>query len=159
MTNQAQRFIELHSRMFPEQPIPPLPRHPEELGLSVQLALRDAGAGWWQNQFGGRDNRGEQARLPADVEQRMLAGTPYPEDEGALRAANMDYYANAAAAQREQIIDRARQATREREKAQYEAEVARFKHFREGSLLERLAASPVSPQAAAAARREWGISE
>ena len=159
MTNQAQRFIELHSRMFPEQPIPPLPRHPEELGLSVQLALRDAGAGWWQNQFGGRDNRGEQARLPADVEQRMLAGTPYPEDEGALRAANMDYYANAAAAQREQIIDRARQATREREKAEYEAEVARSKHFREGSLLERLASSPVSPQAAATARREWGISE
>ena len=159
MTNQAQRFIELHSRMFPEQPIPPLPRHPEELGLSVQLALRDADAGWWQNQFGGRNNCGEQARLPADVEQRMLAGTPYPEDEGALRAANMDYYANAAAVQREQIIDRARQATREREKAQYEAEVARSKRFREGSLLERLAASPVSPQAAAAARREWGISE
>ena len=159
MTNQAQRFIELHSRAFPGVPIPPLPRHPGELGLSVQLALRDADAGWWQNQFGGRDNRGEQARLPADVEQRMLAGTPYPEDEGALRAANMDYYANAAAVQREQIIDRARQATREREKAQYEAEVARSKHFREGSLLERLAASPVSPQAAAAARREWGISE
>ena len=158
MTNQAQRFIELHSRAFPGVPIPPLPRHPGELGLSVQLALRDADAGWWQNAFGGRDNNGEAARLPADVEQRMLAGTPYPEDEGALRAANMDYYANAAAAQREQIIDRARQATRAREKEQYEAEVARFQRFREGSLLERMAASPVSPEAAAAARAEWGIS-
>ena len=158
MTNQAQRFIELHSRAFPGVPIPPMPRHPGELGLSVQLALRDADAGWWQNQFGGRDDNGEAARLPADVEQRMLAGTPYPEDEGALRAANMDFYANAAAAQRQQIIDRAREATRAREKEQYEAEVARFKHFREGSLLERLAASPVSAEAAAAARAEWGLS-
>ena len=98
MTNQAQRFIELHSRAFPGVPIPPLPRHPGELGLSVQLALRDADAGWWQNQFGGRDDSGEAARLPADVEQRMLAGTPDPEDEGALRAAKMDYYPNAAGA-------------------------------------------------------------
>ena len=80
MTNQAQRFIELHSRAFPGVPIPPLPRHPSELGLSVQLALRDADAGWWQSAFGGRDDNGEAARLPADVEQRMLAGTPYPED-------------------------------------------------------------------------------
>jgi hypothetical protein len=158
MTNQAQRFIELHTRAFPGVPVPPLPRHPGELALSVQMALRDADAGWWQHQFGGRDDRGEQARLPADVEQRMLAGTPYPEDEGALRAANMDFYANAAAAQRQQIIDRAREATRAREKEQYEAEVARFKHFREGSLLERLAASPVSAEAAAAARAEWGLS-
>ena len=53
-----------------------------------------------------------QARLPADVEQRMLAGTPYPEDEGALRAANMDFYANAAAAQRQQVIERARNNSR-----------------------------------------------
>ena len=78
MTNQAQRFIELHSRAFPGVPIPPLPRHPSELGLSIQLALRDADAAWWQNQFGGRDDRGEQARLPADVEQRMLAGNHIP---------------------------------------------------------------------------------
>lgn len=159
MTNQAQRFIEIHSRAFPGVPIPPLPRHPGELGLSVQMALRDADAGWWQNQFGGRDDKGEAARLPADVEQRMLAGTPYPEDEAALRRANMDYYANAAAAQREQVIERARQATRAREKEHYAAQRARAKAFSEASLLERLAASPVSPQAAAAARRQWGISE
>ena len=159
MTNQARRFIELHSRTFPGVPVPPMPRHPGELGLSVQMALRDADAGWWQNQFGGRDEKGEAARLPADVEQRMLAGTPYPEDESALRAANMDYYANAAAAQRQQLIERARLATRAREKEQYAAERARAKAFSEASLLERLAASPVSPQAAAAARRRWGISE
>lgn len=159
MTNQAQRFIELHSRMFPGVPIPPLPRHPSELQLGTQLALRDADAGWWQNQFGGRNDKGEQARLPADVEQRMLAGTPYPEDEGALRAANMDYYANTAAAQRQQVIERARQATRAREKEHFAAQRARAKAFCEASLLERLAASPVSAEQAAAARRQWGISE
>ena len=158
MTNQAQRFIELHSRAFPGLPIPPLPRHPGELGLSVQLALRDADAGWWQNQFGGRDDNGEAARLPADVEQRMLAGTPYPEDEGALRAANMDYYANAAGAQREQVLDRARQATRAREQEQYAAERARAQAWDEASLLQRMAMSPVSAEQAAAARAEWGIS-
>ena len=158
MTNQAQRFIELHSRAFPGVPVPPMPSHPGELGLSVQLALRDADAGWWQNQFGGRNDSGEQARLPADVEQRMLAGTPYPEDEAALRKANMDYYANAAAAQRQQVIERARQATRAREQEQYAAARARAEAWNEASLLERMAASPVSADQAAAARRQWGIS-
>ena len=159
MTNQAQRFIELHQRAFPGVPIPPLPRNPNELGLSVQMVLRDADAGWWQNQFGGRDDHGESTRLPADVEQRMLAGTPYPEDEGALRQANLDSYANMAGAQRQQIIDRARQATRALEKERYEADRVRGQAWNEASLLERMAASPVSEAAAAAARRAWGVSE
>ena len=88
----------------------------------------------------------------------MLAGTPYPEDEAALRKANMDYYANAAAAQRQQVIERARQATRAREKEQYAAERARYQAWSEASLLERMAMSPVSAEQAAAARRQWGIS-
>ena len=111
-----------------------------------------------QNQFGGRDESGEAARLPADVEQRMLAGTPYPEDEGALRAANMDFYANAAAAQRQQVIERAREATRAREQEQYAAERARAHAWNEASLLQRMSMCPVSAEAAAAARAEWGIS-
>ena len=53
-----------------------------------------------RTKFGGRNDKGEEARLPSDVEQRMLACTPYPEDEGALRAANMDYYANTVAEHR-----------------------------------------------------------
>ena len=158
MTNQAQRFIELHQRAFPETPVPPMPRTTGELSLSVQMALRDADPIWWQNQFGGADAHGKASRLPADVEQRMLAGTPWPEDERALREANMDAYANQASESRQQIIDRSRAATREREKAQYEVERARFTAFREGSLMERMAMSPVSEKAAAAARAEWGIS-
>ena len=88
----------------------------------------------------------------------MLAGTPYPEDEGALRAANMDYYANAAGAQREQVIERARQATRAREQELYAAERARAQAWNEASLLQRMAMSPVSAEQAAAAIAQWGIS-
>ena len=64
----------------------------------------------------------------------MLASTPHPEEEAALRRANMYYYANPAAAQREQVIKRARQATRAREKEQYAAQRARAKAFCEASL-------------------------
>ena len=88
----------------------------------------------------------------------MLAGTPYPEDEGALRAANMDFYANAAAAQRQQVIERAREATRAREQEQYAAQRARAEAWNDSSLLQRMAMSPVSAEQAAAARAEWGIS-
>ena len=62
--------------------------------------------------FGGRG-----APLPADVQQRLLTGQVYPEDAGALRAAHMDAYAAEADQQREAVIDRAREATRAREKA------------------------------------------
>ena len=66
----------------------------------------------------------------------MLSGTPYPEDESALLAANMDYYANTAAAQRQQVIDRARQTTRAREKEHYAAQRARAKAFCKASMFE-----------------------
>ena len=71
----------------------------------------------------------------------------------------MDHYANTAAAQRQQVIDHSWQTTRAREKEHYAAQRARAKAFCEASLLERLAASPVSAEQAAAARRKWGISE
>tara|TARA_B100000475_G_scaffold179107_1_gene144512 strand:- start:149 stop:340 length:192 start_codon:yes stop_codon:yes gene_type:complete len=58
---------------------------------------------------------------------------------------------------RETIINRVREAAREREKARYDAERARFQQFNEGSLLERLAASPLSAEAIAQAREQWGI--
>ena len=54
----------------------------------------------------------------------------------------MAYYAKAAAAQREQVIDRARQATRAREQEQYAAERARTEAWSNASLLERMSMSP-----------------
>lgn len=122
--------------------------------MIVQLAIRDSNPFLWQNMFGGHG-----APLPADVQQHLLTGQVYPEDAGVLRAAHMDAYAADADRQREAIIDRSRKATRAREKAQYEAEVVRSEQFREGSLLERMAASPVSEKAAAQAHAAWGITE
>ena len=75
-----------------------------------------------------------------------MAGTPYPENEAALRKAKMYFYANAAAAQREQMIDRAGQAIREHEKAQYAAESDQYQAWSEASLLERMAASLLSAE-------------
>ena len=90
---------------------------------------------------------------------KLLTGQVYPEDAGALRAAHMDAYAAEADQQREAIIDRAREATRAREKAIYEQQVQRSNEFRSMGLLGRMAASPVSERAAAQARAAWGISE
>ena len=81
---------------------------------------------------------------------------PFPEDEGALRQANLDSYANAPAVQRQQVIDRALQGTRAREREQYAAERARVYAWNEASLLQRMAMSPVSAEQVAAARAQWG---
>ena len=153
MIDNLQQFVTTYSSLFPGEPVPPMPQKPEDLSMTVTMAMRDANPVLWQNMFGGRG-----APLPADVQQRLLNGQLYPEDAGALRAAHMDAYAAEADRQREAVIDRARAATRAREKAQYEVEVARSKQFREGSLLERMAASPLSEQAIQNAREAWGIS-
>ena len=153
MIDNLQQFVTTYSRLFPGEPVPPMPQKPEDLSMTVTMAMSDANPVLWQNMFGGRG-----APLPADVQQRLLTGQVNPEDAGALRAAHMDAYAADADRQREAVIERSRQATRAREKAQYEAEVARFQQFREGSLLERMAASPLSEQAIQNARESWGIS-
>ena len=153
MNDHLQEFVSTYQKLFPGETVPPMPEKPEQLSMTVTLAMRDANPVLWQNMFGGRG-----APLPADVQQRLLTGQVYPEDAGALRAAHMDAYAAEADRQREAVIDRSRAATRAREKAQYEAEVARFQQFREGSLLERMAASPLSEQAIQNARESWGIS-
>ena len=153
MNDHLQEFVSTYQKLFPGEAVPLMPETPEQLSMTVTLAMRDANPVLWQNLFGGRG-----APLPADVQQRLLTGQVYPEDAGALRAAHMDAYAAEADRQREAVIDRSRAATRAREKAQYEAEVARHKQFNEGSLLERMAASPLSEQAIQNARESWGIS-
>ena len=60
---------------------------------------------------------GHGAPLPADVAMRMAKGEIYPEDASALRASNYDDWAAVADQHRESILERTRQATREREKA------------------------------------------
>ena len=151
--DHLQAFVSTYQRLFPGETVPAMPTKPEDLSMTVSLAMREDNPALWQNMFGGHG-----APLPADVQQRLLTGEVYPEDAAALRAAHMNAYAAQADKQRESIIERSREATRAREKAQYEAERARFEQFKQGSLLERLAASPLSDQAIAQARAQWGIS-
>ena len=102
---------------------------------------------------------GQCAPLPADIQQRLLNGQVFPEDEGALRGAHMDAYAAEPYQQRQTIIDRAPEATRAREKAIYEQQTHRSNEFRSMRLLGRMAVSPVSERAAAQARAARDISE
>ena len=150
--SNIEAFVTTYQSLFPGTPTPPMPSKPEDLGLSVQMAIRENNPRLWQAMFGGHG-----APLPADVAMRVAKGEIAPEDVAPLRAANYDDWAAQANQIREEIFERARQNTREREKAQFEAESARAKQFNESSLLERLAASPLSAEAIAQARQQWGI--
>lgn len=154
MTDNLQDFVSTFQNLFPGVQVPPMPKKPGELGLSAEMAIRQNNPALWQNMFGGQG-----APLPADIQQRLLNGQVYPEDAAALRAAHMDAYAAEADQHRQTIIDRAREATRAREKAIYEQQVQRSNEYRSMGLLGRMAASPVSERAAAQARAAWGISE
>ena len=154
MTDNLQEFVSTFQNLFPGVQVPPMPKKPGELGLSAEMAIRQNNPALWQNMFGGQG-----APLPADIQQRLLNGQVFPEDAGALRAAHMDAYAAEADQHRQTIIDRAREATRAREKAIYEQQVQRSNEFRSMGLLGRMAASPVSERAAAQARAAWGLSE
>ena len=115
MNDHLQQFVSTYQKLFPGEAVPPMPQKPEDLSMTVTLALRNSDPVLWQNMFGGRG-----APLPADVQQRLLTGQVYPEDAGALRTAHMDAYAAEADRQREAVIERSRQATRAREKAIFE---------------------------------------
>ena len=154
MTDNLQEYVSTFQNLFPGVQVPPMPKKPGELGLSAEMAIRQNNPALWQNMFGGQG-----APLPAGIQQRLLNGQVFPEDAGALRAAHMDAYAAEADQHRQTIIDRAREATRAREKAIYEQQVQRSNEFRSMGLLGRMAASPVSERAAAQARAQWGVSE
>ena len=91
---------------------------------------------------------GHGAPLPADIAMRVGRGEIAPQDVAALLASNYDDW-QLTNQIREEIFERARQNTREREKAQHEAERARAQEFQQKGLLERLATSPLSAEAIA----------
>ena len=150
--SNIESFVSTYQSLFPGTPTPPMQSKPEDLGLSVRMAIRENNPRLWQAMFGGHG-----APLPADVAMRVGRGEIAPQDVAALRASNYDDWAVQANQIREEIFERARQNTREREKAQHEAERARAQEFQQKGLLERLAASPLSAEAIAQAREQWGI--
>ena len=88
MNDHLQQFVSTYQKLFPGEAVPPMPEKPEDLSMTVTLALRNSDPTLWQNMFGSHG-----APLPVDVQQRLLTGQVYPEDAGALRAAHMDAYA------------------------------------------------------------------
>ena len=113
--SNIEAFVSTYQSLFPGTPTPSMPSKPEDLSFSVQLAIRENNPRLWQAMFGGHG-----APLPADVAMRMAKGEIYPVDASALRASNYDDWAAVADQHRESILDRAREATRQREKAIYE---------------------------------------
>ena len=150
--SNIEAFVSAYQASFPGTPTPPMPSTPDDLSLSVQLALRQNSPAVWQAMFGGHG-----APLPADVAMRVAKGEIYPEDASALRASNYDEWAAVADQHRESILERAREATREREKAIHQEQMERQRQWSEMSLLQRMSANPVSEVAAQQARDAWGI--
>ena len=150
--SNIEAFVSTYQNLFPGTPTPPMPSKPEDLSMTVQLAIRNQNPALWQSMFGGHG-----APLPADVAMRMAKGEIYPEDASALRASNYDDWAAVADQHRESILERTRQGTREREKAIHQEQLKRQREWSEMSLLQRMAANPVSEVAAAQAREQWGI--
>ena len=83
--SNIEAFVSTYQSLFPGTPTPAMPSKPEDLGLSVQLAIRENNPRLWQAMFGGHG-----APLPADIAMRMAKGDIYPEDASALRASNYD---------------------------------------------------------------------
>lgn len=152
LNDNLQAFVATFESVFPGVALPAMPKRPEDLSMTVQMAIRENNPALWQNMFGGQG-----APLPADIQHRLLNGEVYPEDAQALRAAHMDAYAAEADRQRESIIERSREATRAREQEAYQAQRARAKEFSSMGILGRMAASPLSANAIAQARAQWGI--
>ena len=150
--SNIEAFVSTYQSLFPGTPTPSMPSKPEDLSFSVQLAIRENNPRLWQAMFGGHG-----APLPADVTMRMAKGEIYPEDASALRASNYDDWAAVADQHRESILERTRNATREREKAIHQEKMERQRQWSEMSLLERMSANPVSEVAAQQARDAWGI--
>ena len=150
--SNIEAFVSTYQSLSPGTPTPPMPSKPEDLSMTVQLAIRNQNPALWQSMFGGHG-----APLPADVAMRMAKGEIYPEDASALRASNYDDWAAVADQHRESILERTRQATREREKAIHQKQLKRQREWSEMSLLQRMAANPVSEVAAQQAREQWGI--
>ena len=79
--SNIEAFISTYKSLFPGTPTPPMPSKPEDLSMTVQLAIRNQNPGLWQSMFGGHG-----APLPADVAMRVAKGEILPEDASALRA-------------------------------------------------------------------------
>lgn len=148
-------FANWWANSFPGTPCPPVPKRPDDLGLTARLALSAENPALFQNLFG---NSGQGAgAMPADTITRRANGQLEARDISHLREAGLEFEAQ----QLEQAVQRqmdqrlVNQTLASRQAA--EAEMTRSAQWAGASMMERLAMSPPTPQAIAAARAQWGI--
>ena len=102
--DHTDNFVRFWNFEFPGKQCPALPKKPEELDITAQMALSAWDSGkLWQNLFG-NSSTGSQP-LPADVELRRRNNELLPQDAPSLRAANLEYLAQQAELVGQQQLD------------------------------------------------------
>ena len=146
-------FANWWTRTFPGTQCPPLPKKPEQLGLSARMALESGNPILFQNLFGGMGS----TNLPADTVMRRNSGQLQASDIPHLRAAGLEHDAQQLEQRVQQQMDQrmADQALSSREN--YQQAMARNAQWSEMGILERMGHEPLSPQQIADNRRRWGI--
>ena len=143
-------WVDFYQSVFGASEVPPMPKSPNELPMTVKMALENWDEGKLnQNLFG---NAGQGVGLPADVQLRLQNNALLPEDEGALRKANLTFYAEQCAQARDRIqsVAMEKQARLSEERAK--AAQAEYKAFQDIPL----GAKPPSPEAIQQFREQIG---
>ena len=146
-------FANWWTRAFPGTQCPPVPKKPEQLGLSARMALESGNPILFQNLFGGMGS----TNLPADTVMRRNNGQLQASDIPHLRAAGLEHDAQQLEQRVQQQMDQrmADQALSSREN--YQQAMAKNQAWNESGLLARLGHTPLDPQVIAENRRKWGI--
>ena len=139
---------------FNSMKCPPVPAKPDELGLTVQMALQSyQGGALYQNLFGSKGS----AKLPADVSVRRNAAQSIPQDADGLRQAGLEYEAQQAELRRQQLQDQELALKAEQGRKQFLEQKKAYEQWSNASLSERMVMAPPTPESIARAREEWGI--
>ena len=155
MSLHLEEFVKYYQSEFPGKPVPPMPKSPKELNITERLALANWNSGiLYQNLFG---NSGLGQNLAADTQLRLQRGEINEGDAPALRAANLEYYAQQAEAMKIQRQDAAMEETTRRAREAAAQAQAKQQRWANASLMERLAMSDRSQESIEQARRQWGI--
>jgi len=144
------QFADFMGKCFPNAACPPLPKKVDDLPATVEMTLQNEDPILYQNLFGGKSGA-----LPADVQDRFNKNCLLPRDAQALRENGFEYYAQQCEKVAEQVDDlKLKQDAEEGRKRYLEAKKAQEEWNK--LPLGHPAKAP-SPEQAAYARRQWGI--
>ena len=153
-------FAEWWGNTFPGTQCPPLPKKEADLGLTALIALRSDNPALFQNLFG---NGGMgSGSMPADTVARRNSGQLLAQDIPHLRAAGLEWEARELDQRVQRQMDqRAADDLLALQKRNRQSDRAVHERTSESShdRWARMLSNPPSPQAIAAAKAAWGISE